>query len=320
MFRKLIKKPPYVFTFGIENCRDFINAKKVCRIAKVKHNKFYFKNIDWFNLRKNLIYYTDCNFSMMHMHGMEFDLNINENSRFINGFAGDAIFGNTYLPKNKNYFNKKFNKQMAIEYFGEFFDLCGYDSEYFDISNPIFCRLLNRVRRFTSSPFIFSENKIHTLKPFFSNRIIEFVASLPNEYLEDYKLYKNLCLKYFGKYFYFIHHNKNLPLYLKKDLRYYFNFYINNFSEFLQKKNIKTKIIDNYVLYNDWIKEPYLKSLISDIIKKENSFYKNFDSNDYEKLFNEDKINAKDVLCITSCELYFKQLNKKLKEKNYDTF
>lgn len=148
-----------------------------------------------------------------------------------------------------------------------------------------------------------------TCRPFFDNKIIEFIATLPNEYLFGYRFYKCLALRHYPQFFKHIGRNSLMPLHTNKNLAYIadkIKFKINNK---LQKLGFIPKVITSYTDHEKWItQEPY-KSQINDYISSKTACYKRFSS----KFANLDICKGRNdyadkILKLVSIEMYFEKL------------
>lgn len=300
---------PYTATFGVKNCLDFILAQKVCDIIGTKNNEFLFENIDWLNLRKEHLYSMDCAHSLMHLHGYEFDLFPQESKLIVSGYLGDAVFGDSYLPDKKLY-NQRVNDKIAEFYYGDFAKFSGYKDKYYDIANPLPLHWINRGSNFINMAVSSDTSKTNiTCRPFFDNKIIEFIATLPNEYLFGYRFYKCLALRHYPQFFKHIGRNSLMPLHINKNLAYIADKIKFKINKKLQKLGFIPKVITSYTDYEKWItQEPY-KSQINDYLSSKTAFYKRLSSefanldickgrNDY----------ADKILKLVSIEMYFEKL------------
>lgn len=302
---------PYVVTFGIPNCQDIVTAQKVCDIANIKNNiRFFNKDIDWFSLRKILVYNSDCSFSLRDMHGLEFldeypdSIKIN-----LNGYLGDTVLGHTYLPNDKRLYNKRPNYKLAYEYYGEWANYSEYDDEYFNIENPIVLQWFNRGLNFINEAQVLCYNNIDVFRPFFTKDLVEFIASLPNEYLEKDKLYNHVVLKYLPKYFKNINRNSNKPICIKKDFDYYIRKIKYLFNKFIKGCGIVC-ISKRYINYPLLLRKQPLYNEIKDLMHSKTAlFYKYINIDPDQLLFDIDHIKAGKILSICSIEVYFEQIN-----------
>lgn len=306
---------PYTATFGVKNCLDFILAQKVCNIIGTKNNEFLFEDIDWLNLRKEHLYNIDCVHSLEHLHGCEFEnLFPQESKLMVSGYLGDAVFGDSYLP-DKKFYNQRVNADIAKFYYGDFAKFSEYKDGYYDIANPLPIHWINRGSNFINMAVSADMDKNNiACRPFFDNKIIEFICALPNEYLYDYKLYKHLALRHYPKFFTYIGRNSLMPLYTKKDLRYRFNKIKFKLNKKLQKKGIIPQVIESYVDYDKWITQETYEHQIKAYLSSQNAFYKRF-SNEIINLYmlKEQNGYTDKILKLISVEIYFEKIQNLVK-------
>lgn len=301
---------PYTATFGVKNCLDFILAQKVCDCIGTKNNEFLFENIDWLNLRKEHLYSMDCAHSLMHLHGCEFkDIFPQESKLIVSGYLGDAVFGDSYLTESR-FYNHRVNADIAEFYYGDFAEFSNYKDEYYNIANPLPIHWINRGSNFINMAVSADVNRSNiACRPFFDNKIIEFICSLPNEYLFGYKLYKHLALRHYPRFFKNIGRNSLMPLHINKGLSYRADKIKFKINKKLQKLGFIPKVIESYTDYEKWItQEPY-KSQIKAYLSSKDAYYKRF-SNERMNLYvrKERDGYADKILKLVSIEIYFEKL------------
>jgi asparagine synthetase B (glutamine-hydrolysing) len=303
---------PYTTTFGVKNCLDIITAHKVCKVAGIKKNhENLFENIDWLGARENMVYDCDCTFSLQHMHGLEFIDTFGDARCLINGYLGDTIFGGSYLPTDTSLYNHVIDESVAKYYFGDYYRFCDFDDEYFQINNPIVLMWFNRGNNFINEAQRLCYNTFDIAHPFFDNKIIEFIASLPNEYLQYDRLYNALVLKHYPKYFKFIGRNGNRPAYLKKGLAYRYNKMKFALDKLLRTIRIKPRIVMAYANYTKWVQEHPNKERLMQLLNRDTSFYSKYTDTDYcDLLCHVNSSNISQILSVASVEIYFSQLKK----------
>jgi asparagine synthase (glutamine-hydrolysing) len=195
--------PEYVgelYTFGIEGCDDIEIAKMVAKKTNWNHKVYNFTTQNWFEARFNSIWRTDGMLSMQHMHGSEFVDDIAMNVEInLNGYAGDVVCGGGWF-KSLPLDTKASSENMKPFYKNQTSQL-SFDSDFYDIEKTEPHLFMNKVRRFTNMGTVNSLDKINQRKPFFDNSLIEFVLSIPDEYRQDNKLYRNMLLKFFPDFF-----------------------------------------------------------------------------------------------------------------------
>ncbi|WP_302138703.1 asparagine synthase-related protein [Halomonas alkalicola] len=191
----------YAYTFGIPGCDDITIAEQVISRSKNwKHEKFYFSSDNWFEPRKDKIWNTDGMQDMMHMHGSEFLPEVAQNIGVnLNGYCGDAIIGGGFLVRVP--WNLRITRESAKLFYGSYAGLTDIDSDFYNIEHVEPNLHMNRVRRFTAYGSVNALPWLEQRKPFFDNKLVELVFSIPDEYRANNRLYSAMLQKYFPKYF-----------------------------------------------------------------------------------------------------------------------
>lgn len=304
---------PHTATFGVKNCLDFILAQKACNVIGIKNKEALFENIDWLDLRKMALYGIDCSHSLLDLHGCEFILFPKDSKLCVSGFLGDAVFGDSYVPQKRLY-NQKINFEIAEYYYKDFAQFCDWQDEYYNIENPLPLHWINRGVNFINMA-VSSNQKQFVCRPFFDNKIIELIVSLPNEYLAEYKFYKNLVLKHYAKFFKYIGRNSLMPLYLKKDFTYFINKMKLKLYKKCQKKGFVPKIIESYTNYDEWVMQEPIKTQISKYLSSKNAFYRKFPNEILNLWISNKKDDYADrILKLVSMEIYFEKVGELLRK------
>ena len=191
----------YAYTFGIHGCDDITIAEQVISRSKNwQHEKFYFSADNWFEPRKEKIWNTDGMQDMMHMHGSEFLPEVAQHMAVnLNGYCGDAIIGGGFLARVP--WNQRITADNAKSFYGRYAGLTDIESEFYDIDYVEPNLHMNRVRRFTAYGSVNALPWLDQRKPFFDNKLVEFVFSIPDDYRANNRLYSSMLQKYFPKYF-----------------------------------------------------------------------------------------------------------------------
>ena len=155
---------------------------------------------------------------------------------------------------------------------------------------------------------------LDVVHPFFDNKVIEFIASLPNEYLDNHLLYKKMVLKYYPKYFKKIPRNTERLFFFKKDWNYRVNKIKQKIRKQLEKWHIVPKIIDNYVDYDNWLRDDPLFSNLCQLLKYNGSKYSKYIHVDFEKELliphKKEQMNCgRKILIAASIELYLRHIH-----------
>ncbi|EGA70932.1 asparagine synthase, partial [Vibrio sinaloensis DSM 21326] len=188
------------YTFGVQGCEDIKIADQVLKRAGWHHETYYFTQNNWLESRLPYIDVTSGLLDMKHMHGCEFlpDLSKHININ-LNGYAGDAILGGGFL--NKVPWDTRASSENIKRFFGKFTHMIDVEDDYYDIEcvEPVI--YMNRVRRFTAMGSVCGLHYVEQRKPFFDNRIVEFVFSLPDSYRANNRIYSEMLKRFFPTYF-----------------------------------------------------------------------------------------------------------------------
>lgn len=255
------------FTFGVPNCDDILIAKEcVNRTKGWQHHCLYFDNTNWFEPRFPKVWDTDGLLNIMHMHGSEFlDYMFNYMHINLNGYAGDAVLGGSLISRNTLFQDKKPSKENAELIYGK--HAIQYDDEFFNIEHFDHYLYMNRVRRFTNGGSINALVAVEQRKPFFDNKVIELIFSLPDSYRVNNKLYSAMLQNFFPKFFLDIPWQKTR---LNLD---------GTESDFLPKTNV----FRNYMDYSTTINIPEVYCQLYEMLNFKNSRYKLLTNNDAVK-------------------------------------
>ena len=190
----------YAYTFGIRACDDITIAEQVIARSKWRHGKFHFTEDNWFDLRIEKVWNTDGMLNILDMHGGEFLAEISSHIDVnLNGYSGDAIIGGAFLARIP--FNVRADRNNIHLVFQNYVNLINVEDDFYDIERVEPILQMNRVRRFTAMGTVNGLIAVDQRKPFFDNKIVELIFSLPDEYRANNKLYSAMLQKFFPKYF-----------------------------------------------------------------------------------------------------------------------
>lgn len=266
--------PSYIWTMGEKNSSDVEIAREVCNKFNLEFHHLEMNTSNFFTPRISAVWQTDGQMNFIDTHGCEFNSMLGEKfSCIISGFAGDAVLGETFKDKN-SWFNKRMNEFIAKEFYGDYLAsrFSDIDASYYD--TPHFEPHIydNRVRRYTNNGFVLCAPYFEYITPLFSNKIIEFVFSIPDEYRANNNLYSDMLLKYYPEFYENIVWNKNnLPIRGK--------IYKND------KKNINGNI--KRINWFKILPKKYRKRLVKRLIKRSKYGKYNKSFFDYKKALND---------------------------------
>lgn len=211
-FLGLNKKIKKAFTMGQENCWDYLIAKQVCKVANIEHELVKVNGQTWLEAVDDTVRNSIgavscyCGFSKKHLKSI---------TRYpiLNGLAGDLVLGGSFLSKDliegkekySEYCYKKLkssglkNTEIMEELQKVHVKCDNFNSnkgsfDYYFLNN-------SRVRNFTVTGGLIFGTNYNDLIPFFDNKLIEFVYSLPDKWRVNSKLYKDMLIKFFPKFY-----------------------------------------------------------------------------------------------------------------------
>lgn len=246
------------YTFGAHSCADIVLAQQVTDLVGWPHVIHELTPDNWFEKRIPIIWVTDGLLDMQHMHGCEFVHDITMQGRFvINGYAGDAILGSSFLSIETK--NKRINNNIAEQYYGQYTYLADIESSFYDTPHVEPNLLMNRVRRFTNMGTLASSAWLEHKKPFLDNELIEFVFSLNDDYRSGNKLYSAFLLKQFPEFYKTIPWQKNGKT-------------IDNNPSII----MPPCTTENYTNYPDWIRDKDVVKALNIILNPKTALYSHF--------------------------------------------
>jgi asparagine synthase (glutamine-hydrolysing) len=193
----------HTITFGMKNCDDLKIADRATQVKGAVHHTINLDSDNWLKGRLMAIWLTDGQTDMQHMHGISvveqmhklFPINLN-------GLAGGLIMGGSYIL-NESYLDTitQEKKSLIANFYKCSPSLIDDFNKYIGLRKTDFYFLQNRIRRFTQSIKKYSQVLIEERAPFFDNKLIEFVYSLPDKYRYQHYIYKKMLLKFFPKFY-----------------------------------------------------------------------------------------------------------------------
>ncbi len=190
----------HTLTFGIPGSEDLRIARQATEIAGWHHHFAPLTHADWLESRYQQVWITDGLIELTHLHGYEA---IRDASGFmpvnLSGYAGDVIAGGGYLAKIPA--DTRLNTTDAGKFYGRWVHETALQSPFFDIAKGEPHLLMHRVRRFTNHGTINTLPWIHHRKPFFDNRLIEWIYGIPDTYRAENRLYAAALKRHFAPYF-----------------------------------------------------------------------------------------------------------------------
>ncbi len=299
------------YTFGIPNCDDMKIAKQCVSQTKWKHKEFYFTSDNWFEPRKDRVWFTDGMMNLKHMHGSEFLNDISKSINInLNGYAGDAILGGGWLRRIP--LDTLPTNESMKSFYGKYVSNCNFNDFLYEINKIEPHLFMNRVRRFTNMGTVNGLTNVEQRKPFFDNQIVELVYSIPDFYRQDNKLYSSMLLKFFPKFY------KNIPW--------------QNTGKTIDNKDSTNKILkifkkikripfklglvqdSGYTNYIKWIEEKYINAELHKLLNSKNALYSKYTDIDFKTKYLDKKFKGlknydEKILRAATIEIYLQKLN-----------
>jgi asparagine synthase (glutamine-hydrolysing) len=169
-------KAIHAVTFGKAGCDDFRIATRAARVKGAVHHFIEIDAENWLMPRLDGIWWTDGQFNLMHMHGMEgFYLGKELFDICLNGYGGDSIVGGCYIGDE-------------------------VDSQFSELE-----KINNRGRRFILLGPKLGEVYLEQRLPAYDNALLEMSMSVPGNLRENEYIYQKMLLKAFPRFY------RNIP-------------------------------------------------------------------------------------------------------------
>ncbi len=301
----------YAYTFGVKGCDDIEIAKQCIANTNWKHKIFHFSNNNWFELRKEKVWFSDGMLNIMHMHGSEFGSEVSKIIDFnLSGYAGDVVLGGGWFDKLP--LNKRASKHNLKIFYKNYIDICNIEDDFYNLNHCEPHLYMNRVRRFTNMGTVNGLYNLNLRKPFFDNKLIEFIYSISDEYRKNNKLYSTMLLKFFPDFF------KDIPwqrtgITIDKEIS-------NNLPAKIMRKSksilYKLKVLKNkkyFIDYQELIKEKRVSKYLNQILNLRNSCFSKYTNENYKDMYllqhlNNNENYSDKILRAATIELYLKKV------------
>jgi len=237
--------PVPAVTFGKKGCADVRIAAMVTKKTNASHYVFELRPDNWFPPRFKGVWWTDGQLSFIHMHGIEFMPEIKKLfDVHMNGFAGDAVLGGSFVGLRDLTATQKFNQH---------------------------------VRRFTNTGKKLINVFVESRLPFMSNKLFETALGIPAEMKNDSAIYKKFLLKHYPELYMDIPWQKTgLPITAGKvqvKFKRLLKRIKNKFNKGLRKLGLTPDDNDIYSDYALWLRLEPVKSIIIKILTAKDALY-----------------------------------------------
>ncbi len=306
------------YTFGTDDCQDIQIAKAVCSVAGQKHTNYLFDyGENWINKRFQGLIENSGSFSIKHMHGWEIFPKLGEmcSSSFTGYPAGEILYD--LANGASRYLDMRINKDIVGNIFKSYENLADdVDDDYYNIESCVPYIYMNRIRRFGNQNIFALNSHFKSVYPFLDNEVVEFIFSLPEEYIINH-IYRKALYMTFPKFY------KTIPWqrtgktidqeYAKHTKRNKIIEKLKQLKERLARKSKTDEPKPAYFFnYKEGIKKENVANLLKGLLDPEKSKLSKINNENYiEKylkphLENSSVDYSERILEIASFELYFK--------------
>jgi len=311
------ERKPVTYTFGIESSPDVKIARRVAKLAGVKH-VYYDMNVpDWLPKRFSGIWKTDGMLNAYHMHYSHLMeeipkiLDVN-----LSGFLGDAVIGGSYLgKKGKSFLNRRIDAEVAGHYYGQYYTFCDPTDSFFDLDKVDPYLFYNRGRRMIGMGAEEANKTVPQRLPFMDVQLMDLAYSMPDEYRAESKVYNQALLLQYPEFFKHIpDSNSGLPIAVTPSLRMKLHEKMN---WMIYAVKYKLGIPTSYTDVFNWLKEPQTAQEIRTMLDPRTALYAQYTKNNYVTLYLEPHLKGrrnymKQIMGAITLEVWLQQLiNKK---------
>lgn len=199
---ELAREPrrPRSFTIGQLLSSEIFLAKRVCRAAGAANRSLLLSRQNWFEGRPEFVWKTDGMGNLRHFHYGPFLARLKRFGEVsLNGFAGDAVLGQTFLKDGLA--DRRITEAAARGAYGDFATSDDPSRSFYDIdhSQPYFFN--NRVRRFTNLGELAIGNSLTSRKPFMDYGVLRIAFGLPDLLRNHNRLFSSFALRSYPELF-----------------------------------------------------------------------------------------------------------------------
>jgi asparagine synthase (glutamine-hydrolysing) len=209
--------------------------------------------------------------------------------------------------------NQRITTDNAKSFYGRYAGLTDIDSDFYDIDYVEPNLHMNRVRRFTAYGSVNSLPWLDQRKPFFDNKLVELVFSIPDDYRANNRLYSAMLQKYFPKYFRDIPWQQTgKPAAVTRKPSIPYRALRKGFRIIKGLIGIKSTL--GYTDYPAWIRDKEIVGQLRCLLNHESAEYKALVDEDLSKKWFDPHLNSKvmdysnKILRAVTIELYLKQV------------
>lgn len=238
------QKPIHTITFGKMGCDDIRIASRVAKAKGARHHIVLLNRKNWLLPRFEGIWLTDGQLNLRDMHIISiYQLARKYFTINLSGLLGDAILGGWYIRKHWNVIEK----------------------------------ITNTGRRFTCEGIRLGGSFIINRKPFFDNKLMEFIMSIPESLRKDSYMYNKMLLRKFPEFYESIPWQRTgLPISgrrIPKRVEWYRRIKNKCLRELGHVGLIKYSSPYPYADYTDWIRNEPARTIFDRILNHSNALY-----------------------------------------------
>jgi asparagine synthase (glutamine-hydrolysing) len=308
--------PIHVITFGEKDCDDIRIAAMAAHVKGAVHHVVDLAEDNWLSPRIDRVWRTDGHLNIMDLHGIgslgELDTLFHLT---FNGFAGDLIAGGSYLVHP--HLLDSCDKKVIADILNCDPELLTNFNKYENLPKSDYYFLQNRVRRFTDYGTKLALTYREQRKPFYDNKLIEFIYGLKDSYRFRSRLYKKMLLHKFPAYFQHIPWQKTGVSIGYSETTTQITSYLmtvkKRISGLARSLGINVKNTHNYADYPGWIRKEPARSFFYDVFTSQDAIYPAFIDktqvlNEWETHLTSNKDRA-DIICLyLTFEIWLQQV------------
>jgi asparagine synthase (glutamine-hydrolysing) len=189
-----------VLTFGRTGCVDIAIAAQVAALRGAQHHVVTLTARNWLAPRLAAVWFTDGQFNVMNMHGVEAaDVYRGICDAHLDGYGGDFVHGGMYMGDKPSW--GRFDRELVAsrmkcdpEFLG---DLAPWDT----LERSDYYLIENRARRMNNAGTRMMQLLGQERKPFLATGLVEFTFGVPDELRARGRLYRRMLVRSFPEYY-----------------------------------------------------------------------------------------------------------------------
>jgi asparagine synthase (glutamine-hydrolysing) len=318
------KQKPVTYTFGTPESADVKIAKRVTKLAGVKHVHYDTYTDHWLIKRFSGVWKTDGMLNMLHMHYSHLMNKIPEIMDInLSGFLGDAVLGGSYLEKKgKIFLNQRINDSIARHYYGIHYERCNPADSFFDLDKIDPYLFYNRGRRMIGMGAEEPSKTVPQRLPFMDIKLMDLSYALTDEFRAHSRVYNAALLMKYPEFYKDIPHaTTGVPISTSPSI---FNLTLKKYNRMLWVVKYKLGMQTSFVNVQNWIKERETADIIKQILDPRTAIYPTFTTRNFHEEFILPHLNGKQnyvrqIMGALTLEIWFQQvLNNKYRPDSFN--